>query len=476
MQSLEYQPSLAGKSRSPLAELLLLAIPTVLQMATYTLMQFIDTMMLSRLGPSAPAAASQGAMLSFSFISFGMGMVFMVNAFASQAYGRKDYTHCGPILWQGMWFGLAYSLLLAPLVMLAPWAGQFLRHPPQMLHLETIYFQWMIGTTALKLMQVSLAQFMLATNRPLAVTYSAVAGVAVNVAVAYVILVLPHGLTPEEGVRRAAIATAIGVAIEAAVLASFAFLGAGRLKFNTFAWRPRIKEMTALVKVGFGSGVHFTVDIVAWTIFMVFVIAMFGEKAMEANAFMFRYLVLSFLPAVGVSQAVTALVGRYIGAGDTNAAARRAHWGFAVSTTYLALVASVYLLFRRELIEFFTKDQEVVAIGATLMIFCAFYQFADVMFIVYSGALRGAGDTFVPAMATASLCYTIMVGGGWLVGHYLPQFGVAGPWTMASIYGSILGLFMLLRFHYGAWRTRTLNARTPDLDTTASAAGAPIEP
>ena len=40
----------SAPARSPVVELLGLAAPTVAQMASYTLMQFIDTLMLSRVG------------------------------------------------------------------------------------------------------------------------------------------------------------------------------------------------------------------------------------------------------------------------------------------------------------------------------------------------------------------------------------------------------------------------------------------
>ena len=53
----------------PVWELLRLAGPTVAQMVSYTVMQFIDTWMLAKaLGPMAPAAASNAGSLSFAFI------------------------------------------------------------------------------------------------------------------------------------------------------------------------------------------------------------------------------------------------------------------------------------------------------------------------------------------------------------------------------------------------------------------------
>src|SRR4051812_21772880 len=70
---------------SPLRELLTLALPTVLQMASYTLMQFIDTLMLARaMGPLAPTAASNAGSLSFAMIGFGTGILLVVNTLVSQ--------------------------------------------------------------------------------------------------------------------------------------------------------------------------------------------------------------------------------------------------------------------------------------------------------------------------------------------------------------------------------------------------------
>src|SRR5436190_24334629 len=84
----------------PLVELLRIAGPTVAQMASYTVMQFIDTWMLSKLGTLAPTAAGNAGIIAFSFISFGFGVLMLVNSLVSQKYGRGDYRGCGQSLWQ----------------------------------------------------------------------------------------------------------------------------------------------------------------------------------------------------------------------------------------------------------------------------------------------------------------------------------------------------------------------------------------
>ena len=86
------------------------------------------------------------------------------------------------------------------------------------------------------------------------------------------------------------------------------------------------------------------------------------------------------------------------------------------------------------------------------------------MYIVYNGALRGAGDTFVPAVATAVLCWSITVLGGYMIARTVPQLGPAGPWYVATAYGIILGVWMYARFMRGGWRSINLD-RPPDSDT-----------
>src|SRR3954465_5599592 len=74
-----------GQPERPLRELLLLAGPTIAQMASYTVMQFLDTWMLSRLGTAEPTAAGQASLFAWSFIGFGVGVLFCVNTLVSQS-------------------------------------------------------------------------------------------------------------------------------------------------------------------------------------------------------------------------------------------------------------------------------------------------------------------------------------------------------------------------------------------------------
>jgi MATE family multidrug resistance protein len=104
---------------------------------------------------------------------------------------------------------------------------------------------------------------------------------------------------------------------------------------------------------------------------------------------------------------------------------------------------------------------EVIAIGSRLMICAAVFQTFDAVGIVYTGALRGAGDTVVPGVATIVLSWGLIVGlGAWLV-HGRPDLASVGPWIGASVYIVVYGIWMGARFERGAWRRIRLLEPTP---------------
>ncbi|HEY8667274.1 MAG TPA: MATE family efflux transporter [Tepidisphaeraceae bacterium] len=450
-----------AEPKRPIVELLTLAAPTVAQMASYTVMQFIDTWMLSHLGVEEPTAAANSGMMALSVLGFGMGVIWIVNTLVSQHFGRKDYRACGRYLWQGIWFAVVYSLLLLPFLPTAWKMFHLFGHSPQQVQLEGIYFRILLYAAVIKMTSTAFGQFLLAVNRPVEVFVAAVLGVGANIIAAWIMVFGTLGVKPM-GVAGAAWGQNIGVSFELLLLVAFALRPKLVAKFNALDWKPRPAVLRTLMLVGLPSGAQFIADILAWSLFCNVVIGRLGEKAMAANTFMIRYMVVSFMPAIGFANAVTALVGRYIGAGKPEVAVQRAHLGFKVTAAYMMGCGVLFYIGRNQLIRVFSADPEILRIGAMYLTFAAIYQLFDAMYIVYNGALRGAGDTFVPAVATFGLCWGITVAGGFLAATFAPQF-LAGPWVLATVYGIILGLFIGGRFLKGKWKEIRLEGGAREL-------------
>ena len=225
---------------------------------------------------------------------------------------------------------------------------------------------------------------------------------------------------------------------------------------RTFAsrrtWRPSAGKLKALLRVGLPCGLHWVSEVLVWAIFVtVLVGTKFGTAHLVATNTAWQYLRIAFMPTVGVGQALTDLVGKSIGAGDPQRAIRETRYAVLITFAFLGSLSLVYGFFGRDLIALFNDEPDIVRIGGSIMICAAVFQLFDALGITYESALRGAGDTFVPAMFFIFSGWVIIVGGGWLMVTACPQLGSLGPWLTASGLIVITGLFLWWRWRTRAW-------------------------
>jgi MATE family multidrug resistance protein len=192
---------------------------------------------------------------------------------------------------------------------------------------------------------------------------------------------------------------------------------------------------------------------------MVYLVGGFGEQHSTAGWIAHQWMALSFMPSVGISIAITATVGKCIGMGRTDLAARRVWLGVRLAVAYMTLCGVAFVVFRRELVELFVdahtpQDQRelIIGLGSRFLIATAAFQFFDGIAMTLSGALRGAGDTRFPGIVTVLLAWSIIVGGGLAMVNLAPGLGSLGPWIAAASYIIVLAMVILFRFLGGHWK------------------------
>ena len=108
-------------TRGAVAEVWRIAWPTVLTMVSYTIMQFVDALMVAQLGPVEVAAQGNGGVWSWAVIFSVVGVLTVVNTFVSQAVGAQRPHEVARYAWAGVWLALvAYLVILLPLGLLLP--------------------------------------------------------------------------------------------------------------------------------------------------------------------------------------------------------------------------------------------------------------------------------------------------------------------------------------------------------------------
>lgn len=113
------------------------------------------------------------------------------------------------------------------------------------------------------------------------------------------------------------------------------------------------------------------------------------------------------------------------------------------------------------------RAAEIARIGGSLLVCAAVFQMADAVGIIYTGALRGAGDTRWPGIVRMIYSWVFIVGGGLAMVRLLPALTSIGPWIASAVYIIALGITMGRRFEGGRWRS----IRLLDHGPTATALG-----
>ncbi|MFG0327354.1 MAG: MATE family efflux transporter [Phycisphaerales bacterium JB037] len=492
----------AREDGHPLREMFRIALPSVVTMTSYTVMQFIDAWMVSRITPSDPVhvpAQGNGGIMVWVVASLTLGLLMVVNTFVSQNLGAGTPQRAPRYAWSALWLSLVSVLWFVPAAFVVPSVFAASGHPPEQVVLETQYAQILFFGAVLLCAGRGMHQFFYGLHRAGIVLKAVLIGNLVNLGANWVLIYGNLG-APAMGVPGAAVATVIGQVFELAIPLAV-FLGP---KLNAelgtrSAWKPDVGAIKDLLRIGWPAGLMMVNEILCWSYLMSYLVPRAGRAAAEAAGksaeaieqagvlaneagwIALRYMHASFMPTVGLSIAVTALVGKCMGMRRPDLAAQRAWLGLKIAMIYMGLWALAFVFFGGELLSVFVPAGEsperveaLLAIGVPIMIAAAVFQLFDAVAITMSGALRGTGDTVWPGVMTVILSWACVVGGGVLMIEVAPQLGSLGPWIAASAYIVLLGVLFLGRFTRGKWRSIELLGRSSGGE--AGSGGAEILP
>jgi len=451
-------------SENPIRELVSIAAPTVAAMTSYTLMQFVDKWMVSRISPDPIYVGAQGngGLAAFVPIAVVMGFLTIVNTYVSQNLGAGKPERGAAYAWNGLWIALGGAVLLVPYGFALPSLFEALGHSAERVALEAGYGRILVFGAFLTMASRGVAQYFYGIHKPSVILVASLAGNLVNLVLNYGLIYGNLGM-PKWGIEGAAVATVVGTGVEF-LIPMWSFLFPMHRKFGTRSgWKPSWSHISDIARLGWPGAVMFGNEMVCWAIFMVKLVGGFGEKHSTAGWIAHQYMSLSFMPTVGISIAITATVGKCMGMGRPDLAAQRAKLGVALACIYMSVCAIVFVVFREPLVRLFIREgtppedaELLVRLGSGFLIATAAFQFFDGLAMSLSGALRGAGDTRWVGVATILLSWGVIVGGGHFVVWKFPQWGSTGPWMAAAAYIILLSLVILARFWGGKWKTLRL--------------------
>ena len=447
-------------------DVLAISLPLVASMGSITLMQFTDRVFLANYSVDAIAAALPAGVASFTCLAFFMGVANYTNAFVAQYTGARALDRVGAAVWQGIYLSLFSAVLLASLFFLSDELFALIGHSPAIRALETTYFNILILGAGLIVLNSAMACFYTGRGLTWAVMFVNMAGAAVNIPLDYC-LINGVGPFPRLGIVGAGIATVTGCMIISLIFAVLIFSPKNRTLFGTWKNRAFDKDLFGrLMRYGLPSGTQFFLEIFGLT-FFIQILGRLGDLELAASNIVLSIETLSFLPMVGFHIGNATLVGQAIGSGRPEAGVYATTSALHITMAYMVVVAAVFVLTPEPLLGLFQNDQHTTAqydrvmeVGVSLLRFVAVFCLFDALNLVFSGALKGAGDTRFIMWTVAGLSLGVMILPVYVAVEVLDA-GLYTAWILATLYISALGIAFWWRYHKGKWKNMRVIEERP---------------
>jgi MATE family multidrug resistance protein len=204
-----------------------------------------------------------------------------------------------------------------------------------------------------------------------------------------------------------------------------------------FEW-TRLRELFAL---GLPAALHITLEMGLFSV----ATALAGRldaASLAAHQIALSVAATTFMVPLGVSSAGAIRVGLAMGAGDRDGVRHRGWLAIALGVGFMAVAALSLFIFPADIINLFTNDVSVLAVGVSLLYIAAFFQLFDGLQVVTAGILRGLGDTRTPMVAGLVGYWVLGLPAGYWLCFGL-DWGVSGLWVGMLVGLTTVGVVLL---------------------------------
>ena len=371
--------------------------PLIVNFLAVAGMGLADTVMSGRLGAEALAAVSVGHNTWMLVFSGCLGVLMALSPIIARHYGAGETNKIGRYTRHGMYLGFLLGLLI--LLIGRPLVEPFLT----LIGIDTGFRDLTVDyVRALLFGAPGILMFIalrftsegIGYTRP--IMFTSVFSLICNVFLNYV-LMFGHFGAPALGVEGCAYASAITMWIVFFALSLYMTVSPKlkELKIFTRIGQFRPVLFREIVWLGIPISIMITAEIGLFSVVSILV----GTRGVEitaAHQIAISYASSMFMVPLALSSATTVQVGHMLGAGRAADARTAGFAGIAMSALFMAISAIVLLVFRDQIIRFYTDDAGVIGIALSLLLVAAIFQVADGVQISAAAALRAYKDTAFP--------------------------------------------------------------------------------
>jgi len=424
-----------------------LAWPTILSNLLFTTVGFMQIKIVAQLGTSSVAAVTTGQRVFFLVQALLMGVSVAATAMVARSWGAHDINKAERVAWASLVMSVVLAGVVSIPVVLAPYAVVSLFGlDDETTALAASYVFWLGVFNIFTAINVMLGTALRATGDVITPLWYLLFSSILNVFFAY-LLAFGIGPFPKLGVAGVSLGGSFGAALITLVFVIVWWRG----HFNLKPVRP-LRIDTALTRqlitIGAPSVIEQGIVQVAFLAFFA-IVANYGTAAYAAYGIGITLVAFPIVIGFGFGIAAATLVGQHLGAGQSEAAVQAVSRSLRLSLAVMVALSVILAYSAEALARFMIDDPEVIHLTVVFMYTIAVAQPLMAFEFTLGGALRGAGDTRFPLVAT--LC-------GVTFGRLIPA--LIALWLGLSIYWifsimildySIKAALLIYRFRSRKW-------------------------
>jgi len=443
------QDNNSTKSERP--SIMQLALPSILGNLSYTIVGMVQTKFIAELGAEGLAALGAGQRVFFGMQAILMAVSAGTTALVARAWGAQDYAEASRVTMASLVLGATISLVIAlfGILFASSVAGVF-GLDQHTIDMASRNIRWLSAFNVVFAATFILSAALRASGDAWTPLWMSVGINVLNLPLLYAFIFGAWGM-PQMGVAGAAVAAGISFTIGSATLLIMWIKQKFRVKHVASGWwrRQRLKQ---LLDVGYPAALEQCVFQLGFFIFLMLIGQYYGTEAFAAYNTGVNMLAICMTVGFGFSIAGATLVGQHLGANDPEGAARSGWRAMKFAVFFMGLIGVLIISFANEMAVYFLGDQPLT-VKYTVQFTYMLGLMMPLMAVDFAigGALRGAGDTRFPLIAT-------------ILGLLVMRCGLAGIATYMSlpviyVYASLIGdyvlkgILLIWRFRQGRWKT-----------------------
>jgi putative MATE family efflux protein len=431
-------------------QILFIAIPIIIGNLLQIAYQMTDLFWLGKVGTNQIAAIALSIPILFVFFSVGIGVSIAGLILVAIANGKKQKNKINHISGQIMLvittlgiFAAIIGIFLSPYLLNLTSASQIVKDLAiQYTQISFIGMIFLYGMSGFKDLMAGVQQLILPLK---IILFTVILNLILDP-----ILIIYFNL----GIKGAAISTITTQALAFLIALTILVRGNHTIKIIPKELKPDFKYIKKIFKLAIPSTIELSaislselVLIILVSKYSVATIAAFGIGTQIFNIIIFI--------SIGFLVATSTLVGHAIGENKLKKAKQIGITSTIFSIIINLIITIIVFLFTKQILQFFTTDNLVIASGITLL------QILAITFVFFgiektlTGVFQGSGNPHIPSFIVILALWIVQIPLAYYLSNYtnLQELGI---WWAIVVAGMLAAVLSVITFYKFSWQTKSM--------------------